>query len=173
MKKIPILFVLFSLTLMPSMLLAFPSVYPTGTTIYKPDKCWNGYTIFIGVGQGAILIDMNGNVVHRWPKINQHPVKLLPGGYALGPTGKRGRIIGHAESCNLEQQDWDGNTVWKYEKAGVHHDFQREGNPVGYYAPGMDPLIDRGKTLILSHKHEKNPKITDKLLYEDYIFEVS
>ena len=23
-----------------------PSVYPRGTTIYYPDKCWNGYTLF-------------------------------------------------------------------------------------------------------------------------------
>ena len=22
------------------------TVYPTGTTIYKPDKCWNGFTVF-------------------------------------------------------------------------------------------------------------------------------
>lgn len=23
-----------------------PTVYPTGTTIYYPEKCWNGYTLF-------------------------------------------------------------------------------------------------------------------------------
>ena len=26
--------------------MAYPNVYPTGTTIYDPEKCWNGYTIF-------------------------------------------------------------------------------------------------------------------------------
>ena len=34
----------------------------------------------------------------------------------------------------------------------MHHDFQREGNPVGYYVPGMEPNLKGGKTLILSNK---------------------
>ena len=29
----------------PAFAPAQPSVYPLGTTIYKPDKCWNGFTI--------------------------------------------------------------------------------------------------------------------------------
>ena len=39
-----------------------PSIYPTGTTIYDPEKCWNGYTIYSARETGAALIDMNGNV---------------------------------------------------------------------------------------------------------------
>ncbi|MBW1801725.1 MAG: aryl-sulfate sulfotransferase, partial [Deltaproteobacteria bacterium] len=57
-------------------------------------------------------------------------------------------------------------------KAGVHHDFQREGNPVGYYVPGMEPYVDRGRTLILSHKVVKNKRISNKKLYDDIIIEV-
>ncbi len=39
-----------------------PTVYPTGTTIYNPEKCWNGYTLFQTSlyqfrGVGAVLID--------------------------------------------------------------------------------------------------------------------
>jgi hypothetical protein len=37
----------------------------------------------------------------------------------------------------------------------------------------MDPLVDKGKTLILSHKNVKNPKISDRLLMDDYIIEVT
>ena len=33
-------------TAAPSLSWAFPSVFPHGTTIYKPEKCWNGYTVF-------------------------------------------------------------------------------------------------------------------------------
>ena len=40
-----------------------PSVFPMGTTIYDPEKAWSGYTIMPIVGTGAVLIDMNGNVV--------------------------------------------------------------------------------------------------------------
>jgi hypothetical protein len=37
----------------------------------------------------------------------------------------------------------------------------------------MNPLVDKGNTLILAHKNVKNPKITDKLLLDDYIYEVT
>ena len=43
------------------------SVYPTGTTIYEPDRAWNGYTVLSPLAtQAVIVIDMNGNVVKRW-----------------------------------------------------------------------------------------------------------
>ena len=44
------------------------TVYPTGTTIYDPDKSWNGFTVLSPLGTPAVLvIDMNGNVVKRSP----------------------------------------------------------------------------------------------------------
>jgi len=62
-----------SVVLLPQILLQYPSVYPTGTTIYKPEKCWNGYTIFPGVeNQGAYLIDMNGRVVGKKSWVHQY-----------------------------------------------------------------------------------------------------
>ena len=64
----------------------------------------------------------------------------------------------------------DGETIWA---ARLHHDWQREGNPVGYYAPGMNPATDRGRTLILAHKNVTVPEITDKRLEDDYVVEVS
>ena len=33
------------LTVASAVILAAPSVYPTGTTIYHPDRAWNGYTV--------------------------------------------------------------------------------------------------------------------------------
>ena len=45
--------------------MAYPSVYPTGTTIFEPDKCWSGYTVFPASDVGATLIDMNGEVVKQ------------------------------------------------------------------------------------------------------------
>ena len=26
--------------------MGYPTIYPTGATVYNPDKCWNGYTVF-------------------------------------------------------------------------------------------------------------------------------
>lgn len=36
-----------------------PSIYPTGTTVYDPGKCENGYTVFPAFETGAVLMDMN------------------------------------------------------------------------------------------------------------------
>ncbi len=166
-----------------------PTVYPTGTTIYEPEKCWNGYTIFQPGDSGATLIDMNGNVANQWRDLKglPGPNKILPGGYVMGATGQRDRKYGFQDNVDLVQVDWDGNIVWKFYKyelvkdphrkatwmARQHHDYQREGNPVGYYVPGMEPLVDRGNTLIVCHRNLKNPAISDKLLLGDTIIEVN
>jgi len=169
-----------------------PTVYPTGTTIYNPEKCWNGYTLFQASlhqarGAGAILVDMNGNVVNQWRGFDGFPNKLLPGGYLMGSTGTRNFKYGFQDMLDLVQVDWDGKIVWKFDRyerikdpcqkprwmARQHHDYQREGNPVGYFAPGMPPLVDRGNTLILCHKNLKESRISDKLLADDTIIEVT
>ena len=43
--------------------MGLPSIYPTGVTIYKPEKCWNGYNLVQTIESGALLFDMNGNEV--------------------------------------------------------------------------------------------------------------
>ena len=45
------------------------TVFPTGTTIYNPEKCYDGYTLYLSktLGVGAVLVDMNGEVVRTWP----------------------------------------------------------------------------------------------------------
>jgi hypothetical protein len=167
--------------------MTYPSVYPTGTTIYDPERCWNGYTIFQAKEVGALLIDMNGSEVKLWKGLHGFPNKLFPGGYVLGNTGERNTAFGMQDQIDLVQVDWDGNIVWKFNEyeyiedpgedpqwmARQHHDYQREGNPVGYYVPGMDPLVDKGNTFILSHKNLQNPKISDKPLVDDTIIEVT
>ena len=78
------------------------TVYPIGTTIYDPDKCYGGYTLIDFLGEPeTMLIDMNGNVVHRW-----------------SPPGKRGisNYIHILENGNLlgpKEWDWDGEAVWE------------------------------------------------------------
>lgn len=159
---------------------AFPTVFPHGTTIFKPEKCFNGFTVF-GTevyDQGTVLIDMNGNVVKQWNGICQeeHPPKLLKGGYLAGTMRpdpeKKGRMWGDDNSTDFVVVDWDGKVVRRVPKAGMHHDYQFAGNPVGYHAPGMVMDNYKGKLLILSHKQAKNEAITDKILYDDYIVEV-
>ena len=160
-----------------------------------------GYTIYghAGPTPSAFVINMDGEVVHEW-SYGGFPVKMLPEGKLLGR--KRNRLGKNPlerdpdenpdaepgpdrppwqDTIEVVQVDWDGNEEWSYsdwDDAGTgvmmsrqHHDCQREGNPVGYYAPGFD-FVDKGKTLILSHKNRVVPEICEKELLDDVIFEV-
>ncbi len=181
------------LLVVTSGLMSFPSVFPTGTTIYYPEKTWNGYIIHDAPdGHGAILIDMNGNVVKQWKEISSvpGPFRILPGGYIMGGDVLRRP---HQEAIALKQLDWEGEEVWQYsqmeqvvtevdeEGAGgetvwssrQHHDWQREGNPVGYFAPEMEPLTSEGRTLVLAHKNVIVPEISPRRLEDDYIYELN
>ena len=157
-----------------------PTVFPTGTTIYKPDECWNGYTLYpTKTKTGAVLIDMNGNVVKSWSQFQGYPLVFLPDGDIMG--GQVGRVTKeyHHElgSDDVVQEDWDGNVLWKFGKADQikvgdelmwsarqNHDIVREGCPVGYYVPGMTPKIRNGKNLILSQKSGRWPEVTQDYL---------
>jgi hypothetical protein len=161
-----------------------PTVYPTGTTVYKKDKAWNGFTVFPSV-KGALLIDMNGREVNRWAGLGGFPNKILPGGYVLGNSGARVSKKAYQDQLDLLQVDYNGNIVWRFagteliddgngprHHARQHHDYQREGSPVGYYAPGLDPRADGGSTLILVHENVHNRRISDIPLIDDKVIEV-
>jgi hypothetical protein len=162
-------------------------VYPTGTTIYQPDKAWSGYTVLdTPNSQGAVLIDMNGAPVHRWRGVTAvpGPARLLPGGDLIGGSARRRP---HQEARALVQVNWRGDTVWSFDHADLveeagqpatwmarqHHDWQREGSPNGDYAPGALPMTSGGLTLILTHKNVTRPAISDRLLEDDRQIEVS
>lgn len=164
-----------------------PSVYPTGTTIYHPDKTWSGYTVFITPEtEGVIVIDMNGRVVKQWTGLSGvagGPARVLPGGSVIAGTGSGAP---NQESLALVQLDWDGKEVWRFDRtepiksqggqmvwsARQHHDWQRPGLAAGYYAPGM-PGISNDRTLLLTHSNVTNPKVSDRRLEDDRLIEVS
>ena len=177
------------LCLIPSIIYASPSVFPHGVTIYKPDKCWNGYTVLskviakkpgqIPTGFSVPLIDMNGKVVHEWKNVVGFPSKLLPGGRLLGGLPKPGTV--GIDVDLVAQFDFNGNIEWQWDKAEEiqvkgpdgkigkvwsarqHHDIQREPNPVGYYVPGLDPWVDKGNTLIAAKSigNDENERIVE------------
>jgi len=163
-----------------------------GISVYKPEKCDNGYTLLTsfgahesppdsGIYHGALLIDMEGRLMNAW-QIMGLPAKMLPDGHVMGYRALRGDDSGHIECDALVVQDWHGNEVWRWDEWDVdafgnpisrgHHDFQREGNPVGYAVPGMDPLVDSGNTLILVHENVVRPDIAPWTIEDDVILEV-
>jgi hypothetical protein len=164
------------------------SVYPTGTTIYDPDRSWNGYTVLSPLNtQAVIVIDMNGNVVKRWEGYNDAaggPARVLPGGSVVAASGAHPP---HQEALELVQRDFAGNIVWRFFRnqqvalregstvwsARQHHDWQRDNFPAGYYSPDNTPAVDGGNTLILTHTDRTQPNVADAPLEDDRLIEVS
>lgn len=104
------------------------TVYPIGTTIYDPDRCFNGYTVFCVHGEAGVrLIDMNGNIVKEWRVEHPGRARLLKNGNLLALTRRK-----------IVEYSWDGHLVWEFEhpQGTPHHDFQR---------------LDNGNTLVIRH----------------------
>ena len=137
--------------------------------------CCEGYTL-LNRATTTVLIDMNGTIIHRWPSYFPQPAKMLPGGCIIAGSNFRWFGLGCGDFTALNEYDWNGTVIWSFsdwenDRARQHHDFEREGNPVGYYAPGQD-FIQYGKTLILAHKTVINTSISRRPLKDDVIYEV-
>src|SRR5215471_7546886 len=85
------------------------TVYPTGTTIYDPDRSWSGFTVLSPLAtQAGLVIDMNGAVVKRWEGFNNSaggPARVFPGGIVMAADGARPP---HQESLELVRKDFAG-----------------------------------------------------------------
>src|SRR5215470_9279847 len=177
-----------TLALASTILLAAPSVFPTGTTLYRPDRAWNGYTVLSPLGtQAAIVIDMNGNVVKQWDGYNNSaggPARIFPDGVVMAANGTNAP---HQESLELIQRDFEGHVVWRFDhnqqipardgrtiwSARQHHDWQRDDFPAGYYSPQSTPAGNSGSTLLLTHSERTQANVADVPLEDDRLIEVS
>jgi hypothetical protein len=146
-----------------------------GTLLNHSEFCCEGYTL-LNRATSTVLIDMNGTIIHRWPSYFPQPAKMLPGGSIIAGSDFRWFGIGCGDFTALNEYNWNGNVIWSYHdwengRARQHHDFEREGNPVGYYAPSQD-FLPHGKTLILAHNTIMNSTISRCSLKDDVIYEV-
>ncbi|MBI3922323.1 MAG: aryl-sulfate sulfotransferase [Armatimonadetes bacterium] len=126
-------------------LFAWPSVYPTGTTVYDPGRSFNGYTLFAPLGDtpgegpcAVYLVNMNGEVVHQWslPFSPLHG-RLQPNGniivigrndqQASGRPGFGKYEMGGAAGW-LVELTWEGKRVFKHVDLNMHHDFTKLTN---------------------------------------------
>jgi hypothetical protein len=171
----------------------WPSVYPTGTTLYDPDKAFNGYTLFTPIGSGGdagtepyekpapmYLIDMNGNVVHEWklPFKSHHGV-LLPDGNLLvncrdekqieGRPGRKPYVLGGAQGW-LYELDWDGNIVFQHFDPNMHHDFDKLPNGNYIYAAWEQVPKSLKKKV---RGGIKGSEFDDGTMWNDYFVEIN
>ena len=109
--------------------------HPVGLIHYTPVACQRGYTLFSTTrgGKDAYLIDMNGNVVHRWhSEEGIHYSYLLDNGNLLcrtmPPQDAGGIEAVGGSSASIIELDWDSNVVWAYRDNTLHHDYERLPN---------------------------------------------
>ncbi len=99
------------------------SVFPVGTTIYKPERCSGGYNLVSGTGI-VKLVNMNGEVVHSWQIDTEryrgfiHRARMLTNGRLM-------LLFGHKDIVStVVELDWEGNETWSYTPENfAHHDF--------------------------------------------------
>ena len=91
-------------------------------------RSWPGYTLTATRGGlYANLLDMRGEVCHRWySSEGLNYGFLLPNGNLLARTGSapEGMGIG-GSSKSIVELDWDSNVVWETRFPLLHHDFHR------------------------------------------------
>jgi len=153
-------------------------VRPTGVTVCKEEKAYNGYTLFAPLGGDEFyLIDMKGNVVHSWKApYPAHFARLLPNGNILymchtekGPLkagGKTGIVI---------EATWEGKIVWKYENDTLHHDFFRcrNGNTLLMcWEKVPEEIASRVKGGLPSEWRFHEEEAEDKTMWSDKIIEI-
>jgi hypothetical protein len=104
--------------------------WPVGVTVYRPEKCFNGYTVVVPFrSEKLFLIDMAGRIVHVW---NSHPyelqqsefLELLPNGNWITlnhaplrePDGLPNYDPFRTRHTRLEllELDWEGRVVWRF-----------------------------------------------------------
>ena len=154
--------------------------WPTGVTVYKPEKCYNGFTIVVPYrAEHMFLIDMKGRVTHVWRTDPEGHwqcafLELLPNKNWISfsyQTDLSGDVQdpfiwleagpGMTFRSKFSEIDWNGNVVWQYEPpkgSMAHHDMARLSN---------------GNTLMMLEKEIGAPHISPKNLKENYYIEVT
>ena len=96
------------------------TVYPIGTTIYDPERCWKGYTLLsfyaMAGSSSVMIIDMNGTAVHEWPMGVLREPRLLPNGNILVARVTRDETRKPPlHRVRVQEYDWAGQLVWDLE----------------------------------------------------------
>jgi Arylsulfotransferase (ASST) len=164
---------------------ANPSVFPTGTTVYDPQKAYNSYIAFAAPDGKTHLIDMDGNEVHHWDKWGFPSEILNPaiaggkkgelivqlsketpsvsGGAAAAPQGAHPVFGGIFANKSIGELDWNGNTVWEW----------GEQAPAGAARQNHDwARLPNGNTIIVATADRVVPSLSKKPVADQVFYEI-
>jgi hypothetical protein len=135
----------------------------TGVTIHTPERVRAGLNFYTsGHFPGAILMDMEGNVLHTWEYkfTDVWPGRKYPDPPDAAERWRRaylfenGDVLAIFEGVGLIRIDKDSNLVWKY-SGGAHHDLE---------------VMDDGTIYVLTREAHIAPRINqDQPILEDSI----
>jgi hypothetical protein len=138
-----------------------PAPKEKNVTVYKEDEAYSSLNLYTsGHAPEAILMDMNGNVLHTWKRDiwSVWPDYKLPRGTINHRYFRRAKVMEHGdlifvfEGLGMVRIDKDSNVIWNY-KQGVHHDFFIAGDGTTY-------LLKRVPVVLYN---------IDSVILEDYI----
>lgn len=131
-------------------------------TAYDKDKTQPGYNFFTsGHGPEAVLVDMEGKVIHRWRKTfdeiwPDYPISVEGRGnteyWRRAHLFPNGDVIAMHEGLGLLKLDKDSNVLWAHPYR-VHHDFD--------FRPNGDILVLTREAHIVPRINEKTPIMED------------
>lgn len=91
--------------------------------VYRPGASWAGYNLVLYRRRVPMIVDMQGRIVHSWPRVR-----------AVGRVrlDRQGRLAVIGVDDTIKEYDWDGELTWAHalprEEDLPHHDFIRLGN---------------------------------------------
>lgn len=89
----------------------------SGVVTYDRTQAWKGYNLYFGhIETTAELLDMEGNVVHRWTA-----VQAGERGYMHGVLLENGDLLTFVEDLEVVRLDWNSRLLWR-KMLPAHHE---------------------------------------------------
>lgn len=140
----------------------WPAPTVSGVTVNTSTRTWDGLNFFVsGHASEAILMDMEGNVIHTWS--HEYPAEITNKRKVVWSTNWRrahlfenGDILALWENLALARLDKNSRIIWTY-FGNPHHDIYVTGD---------------GKIYVLSAKPSVVPAIHETLKVMDHFIDV-
>jgi len=132
-------------------------------TVYNPDKAYRGFNLFTsGHFSGAILMDMEGSILHTWeraceeiwPELDETWLETSTDFWRTAHLFENGDILGIFAGIGIFRLDAHSNIIWSNQN-GAHHDLEVQPN---------------GDIYVLTRTAHKIPRLNEEdLILEDFI----
>ena len=146
--------------------------WPSGVTVYHPDRCYNGYTLVHGRGPWDPVRGISAEQVDRWHLIDMKGQVVHE--FYGNPATQRGSQLfervanGHyiSNGASITEQDWDGNIVW-----ALSSDFRKDARPTGFHHD-IQKTSEHTYLAMVADRVDA-PQVSRVTLKDDHIMEIT